>query len=336
MQHLDEGTIHALADGELEPAELAAAEAHLAACPACRTALEEARQFAREADSLLGTIDVPPHRSGARQEPAPVPVRPASRHHLVRNLVWAASLVLAAGLGYFASDLRLAREVPLPDLEESKVALDTARTPAPAPRLQSPADVASSSQPVAREEAEAAPRNSLAARDETQRSLTDAPAGAERGAAALQPGLAAAAPLAPAAAAADSLGQVLRPITLDQATRLLGGRLALLGGLAPVRVLSAEGTLPTLGAASGPVVRLVYPDAPGRELWLDQTRDKVGAVSGFAAQQAAAPALLTGDTLALGGEGRRTVRWLGSSGARLALSGHVSADSLRALVQRVR
>jgi hypothetical protein len=88
------------------------------------------------------------------------------------------------------------------------------------------------------------------------------------------------------------------------------------------------------------VVRVVYTDPQGRRLQLDQQRIPLPQDTGRAARDRAVPATLGmawGDTVATtgpGGEAR--LRWLDRSGLWISLSGNVPADSLRALLARVR
>lgn len=69
MSHVDDGQLNALLDGELEPADVRAIEAHLASCALCAKRLEEAKQFLAEASSLLDVLE-PPERLAARPEAA--------------------------------------------------------------------------------------------------------------------------------------------------------------------------------------------------------------------------------------------------------------------------
>ena len=56
MSHLDEGTLHALLDGELEMSEMAEIQAHLGSCAACGSRLREVGSRARrQIEALLGT-----------------------------------------------------------------------------------------------------------------------------------------------------------------------------------------------------------------------------------------------------------------------------------------
>ena len=94
MPHLDEGTLHALVDGEIRSADLEAIRTHLAVCAECRAQLDEARAFAAEAAGLVELIEVPPAGQG-------VDGRSGGRRRFpMRELAWAASVVAAVGLGY--------------------------------------------------------------------------------------------------------------------------------------------------------------------------------------------------------------------------------------------
>jgi anti-sigma factor RsiW len=60
MSHLDEGTLHALLDGELETTEVAEIQAHLGSCSACGLRLREAKEFLGEADRMIAAVDMGP------------------------------------------------------------------------------------------------------------------------------------------------------------------------------------------------------------------------------------------------------------------------------------
>ena len=72
MSHLDEGTLHALLDGELEMTEVKEIQAHLGSCSACGTRLRQVKEFYAEADRLVGSLELP----GA--EPRRPPAGPAA------------------------------------------------------------------------------------------------------------------------------------------------------------------------------------------------------------------------------------------------------------------
>ena len=356
MPHLDEGQLHALLDGELTPTERAEAEAHLASCAACRAAQAEAVEFLAEADKLIGTIEVPP-AEGRRQ------MLPKTRVHTMRwtRLAWAATVVLAVGLGWFASSARQARApVGATDLAETPVTAPAASTmadsqlrakaaPAPAAEAAPMKEEKRAAPMVARERAEP-----LAADEPAQPAapLAQAPAEQDRPApaakAAESTGLAAGnvdaasrdalqrsyAPApAPAARIAAQAASTLRPVPMEEAVRILGGSIRLVDGMAPLRVLA--GTLMLDSGTSGVGVRVVYDDPPGRELWLDQVRpDATGNEA--PESRGEATTLLPGDTVAIPmNHGARGLRWLDQSGFRLGLTGFLPADSLRALARRV-
>ncbi|MGE0352641.1 MAG: anti-sigma factor [Gemmatimonadales bacterium] len=99
MPHLDDGVLNALLDGELTAAEQQAADGHLRTCDECAARLEEFRTLMGEADDLITAIEVPP-----------VTTRPgtgggSSHRFNYRPLAWAATIVLAVGLGYAANDV---------------------------------------------------------------------------------------------------------------------------------------------------------------------------------------------------------------------------------------
>jgi hypothetical protein len=59
MSHLDEGTLHALLDGELDLAEVSEIQRHLGTCVACGVRLQEVKQFLAEADHLVVALELP-------------------------------------------------------------------------------------------------------------------------------------------------------------------------------------------------------------------------------------------------------------------------------------
>ncbi len=97
MSHLDEGVIHALLDGEIPSAELPPIQAHLGACAECRARLAGEQELLATSDRLIELLQVP-------AAAAPVPrKRPLLlRRTWPRDVAWAATVVLAAGLGYSA------------------------------------------------------------------------------------------------------------------------------------------------------------------------------------------------------------------------------------------
>jgi hypothetical protein len=76
MSHLDEGTLHALLDGELETNEVAEIQAHLGACSACGLRLREVKEFLSESDRLIASVDMG-EAPAPQPEPRPRPRPPA-------------------------------------------------------------------------------------------------------------------------------------------------------------------------------------------------------------------------------------------------------------------
>ncbi|MDQ3136591.1 MAG: hypothetical protein M3Q93_03270, partial [Gemmatimonadota bacterium] len=123
----------------------------------------------------------------------------------------------------------------------------------------------------------------------------------------------AAAPTPPAPPTIEQRAQVYLRIGLDEASRQLGGPAHVIEGLNPMFMGLARGTAVGGADATRPVVRVVYQDAQGRLILLDQQRLRAGR----AAPPAGPLAWLIGDT----------AMWL---------RGEASADILRTYQPRVR
>lgn len=147
MLHVDDGQLHAYLDGELEllgPAETQAIEQHLDACAECRARLEEERRLRERAGLILRgseavELPVPAFETiaaraggGPTQRPAPRPRRPAAL------LAWAASILLALGLGWYGRELMLTTR----DLAMESAEPETVAAAAPEPREAAPSPAA--------------------------------------------------------------------------------------------------------------------------------------------------------------------------------------------------
>jgi putative zinc finger protein len=139
MSHLDEGTLHALLDGELEMTEVKEIQAHLGSCSACGTRLRQVKEFYAEADRLVGSLELPgagaaagaagsrsrsatlEPRTEVARVPAPLPPTPEGpppiflpdnpdwserSRRLIAPMKWAALLVVCVGAGFLASEVR--------------------------------------------------------------------------------------------------------------------------------------------------------------------------------------------------------------------------------------
>jgi hypothetical protein len=321
MSHVDDGTLHAYLDGELTAVEVDRLTAHLAGCQACRTRLEEERALVERASRLLD-LAAPP--ASGRVVPPLAELRRPRRWWQVRTpLAWAATVVLAVGLGWMMRPLgRPARDelAPVAALDRSSrplaVASEQARDRAdtrqsagnaagPAARLEprrTPAPTVDVAQAEPRASLEVS--NSLAVNKSvaqpTMRGYADVPSAV-----------------------------VMHTITLEQARRALGVDPASIPGY-PIRGLSrspsdsfavvveqdVEGTQVQLFERQAPAA--YYQLAPGA---VERHRD---AASGAVAAPAA-PALAKSERLA------RYIR-----GLRIEIAGPLMTDSLNKLLEQIR
>ena len=159
MSHLDEGTLHALLDGELDIAEVREIQTHLGTCAACDSRLQDVKQFLAEADRLVGALETPSGSTRPRYEPSPPPdnrvtppqrelppwepapelllpdsVEKLERRRWARTFRWAAMILVIFGAGRV---IRGALRPGKPTLELTS--RDAA--PAAAPAVVSPEEV---------------------------------------------------------------------------------------------------------------------------------------------------------------------------------------------------
>ncbi len=141
MSHLDEGTLHALLDGELDLHEVKEIQAHIGSCAACGTRLREVKEFHGESDRLVALLEVPatasrrtatgapeietvsrqpanapphpprdlPRLSGPAAEPPPLLLPENSeygRSRFMRRMRWAALALVTVGAGYMGTQMR--------------------------------------------------------------------------------------------------------------------------------------------------------------------------------------------------------------------------------------
>ena len=336
MRHPDDGLLEEQLDGELAEDAARDLEAHLAACPACRERLEAARALRAEADDLVAALGEPAPRPAA--DDLPDSLRRAPRRGMPwRAVAWAASVVLAVGVGYAGGTM------------------GRRQGEATAPRVGTPTEppsVAATEPPAAGSDRE--PRAGAVARPQADAAEVRRPdLAAEPGADAANR-FAKAAPVGPpaspsvaqkAAEREEQAGFALesRPaVSLDPAIRALGGSIRLLDGLSATRVEVTWLRMPSGDSAA--VVELTYADPAGHPIVLRQSRttplaEALGAADALGrrrdAAQAIAPAAEAPNRRAAelpDGE----VSWVDAAGFRLVLRADADADSLAKLRARVR
>jgi putative zinc finger protein len=165
MSHLDEGTLHALLDGELDLHEVKEIQAHIGSCAACGTRLREVKEFHGESDRLVGLLEVPttpsrrtapvdtepdhepvvvderavarppaprrplPRTSGPAAEPPPLLLPESAdygRVKLMRRMRWAALILVTVGAGYFGTRARQSGNFDFDGLTIPKAPTDSA------------------------------------------------------------------------------------------------------------------------------------------------------------------------------------------------------------------
>jgi anti-sigma factor RsiW len=108
MSHIDEGALHAYLDGALDeypPAEAKGVREHLEACAECALRLEDERRVRSAAATILGHASPRVEAPSFEELKAYVKAtRPAVGRVSVRlyRMGWAASVVLALGVGWLA------------------------------------------------------------------------------------------------------------------------------------------------------------------------------------------------------------------------------------------
>ncbi|MGH7631106.1 MAG: anti-sigma factor family protein, partial [Gemmatimonadales bacterium] len=176
MPHVDEGTLHALLDGELAPEAMAEVRLHFATCPTCAARLDEARQLLAETERLVSALQLPgaaAPRAAPQAAPQAAPAAAASasavadsvlmppspgsplppldpvvlipenptvrevRRSRMRAMAWAAGFLVVVGAGYLGvTNLQFA---PSPSDGELRLSPDEF-TSAPVPTEREGAD----------------------------------------------------------------------------------------------------------------------------------------------------------------------------------------------------
>jgi len=207
MQHLDEGTLQAWLDrprSGLDPSEVAEIERHLASCDVCASRLSALQASDDRARSLLSVgrdavVAAPPYQRIAERAAGSRRRRRAQKR--LTAMAWAASIVVAIGVGWLTNDLyRTGAELEAPRRETTPLPEPTDNTARAAPSRST--EASADRVPT---EAQGAPAQAPSARppveEERQRASVEAPSAAA--------GLRPATPVAPpsparAAAPADA------------------------------------------------------------------------------------------------------------------------------------
>ena len=354
MSHVDDGTLHAYLDGELPPVERARLEGHVAECAACRNRLEEERALIERAIGLLGLAQ-PPERAAP-----PPPLHQLRRPSVVWRLrvpvAWAATVVLALGLGYYAGDRAPMSPAPEPvsmrsaDSSAAGAAQPVDRlgymsTPAPRlartpPRAQSP--VPPETRPLAAGERKEAERDRTTVDEASVVTGRDSIFGAaaasgvvtirprDTGAANVAP-----APTAPTARAALPQRALEEVTTSNAIVQRDDARRALVATQWPIirrgparQILGAE----PMGVP-GLAVRNIRRSPTGEVVLVEQAIDSVTVIQLFQqrveidryrSRSVAADSLTT----------ERLARFIG--GVRVEIAGPLSVDSLNRLLEQVK
>jgi hypothetical protein len=192
MSHLDEGTLHALLDGELELAQVQEIQLHLSTCAACGSRLQDVKQFLAEADRLVGALEIPAggghsrHQPATPREPPREPVQPPRTFRepepwvetppplllpdpldeLQRRKRWRRGFALAAMVGAVFLGGRLITSTLRPSKPELQFTERDLATPTPTapPPVVSPEEGARAAAPIAKQSRPAPPKPAPAQR----------------------------------------------------------------------------------------------------------------------------------------------------------------------------
>ena len=149
MLHIDEGQLHALLDDALDSAEADTVREHIAACGECAVRYEDERAIRARANAILELArplpsTIPPfetvlqraQKSSASRPTVPGPMR----------LAWAATIVLALGIGWLSRDFAPRADLASRSSNASEAMADAApqnaELPPPPPPPPAPAPAA--------------------------------------------------------------------------------------------------------------------------------------------------------------------------------------------------
>ena len=340
MRHIPEDELHAYLDQGLSRTQAVEIESHLADCVTCRASRDRIAALRDRTTALLARLGpplrVPPAFDSVRRRAME---HASERRRRLQATAWAASLVLAVGLGWTASSTLASRE------GTPKVATATAPAearerllPAPAPA----AAVSAVSAPGApRHDSVRTPGRPSASRPSAVAALPSATADAGQGRARDSIRAAMLAVLNPAPAVeltrleksgqrAEEFDGIWRTVSWDGAQAEAGRRLPHIDGLPVVKVQIQAGeqdTRPVMVVAqqlsSGQVIQTIEGPAAGVSQLL--ARRSMTDPTGVHTPADSAARALAGDQAMAMQLGDRM----------LAITGALPSDSLRAMIRRL-
>jgi Putative zinc-finger len=123
MRHIPEEELHAYLDQGLSRSQCVEIESHLAACSSCQASRDAIAALRDRTTALLAKLapprGFPPAFESLRRRAA---VQATARRRRIQVVAWAASLIVAVGLGWMANYLLTARANPPSELARRSVA----------------------------------------------------------------------------------------------------------------------------------------------------------------------------------------------------------------------
>ena len=342
MRHIPEDELHAYLDQGLSRTQCVEIESHLAACPSCQATRDGIAALRDRTTALLSRLAPPrgfaPAFELLRERAA---AAADQRRRRMQVAAWAASLVVAVGLGWGASSM--ARS----DRGAQPATPSVASVPAPAPVSPSPA--VAPSRPAVRSETPASPAAAAEARAGHEHAAPSCPSAgaigaprvdssdsiADRRAAALSvlnptPALELTRLERPAGRADIELGGMWRTMSWDGAKAEAGERVPHIDGLPVVQVQvqnGEQGARPVMVVAqqlsSGQVIRTI--EGPATDVSQLLSRRSMADVDSL---------ILPGDTSGRGGDADHAMA-MQVGDRMLAITGDLPSDSLRAMIRRL-
>jgi hypothetical protein len=345
MRHIPEDELHAYLDQGLSRTQCVEIESHLADCPSCQATRDGIAALRDRTTALLSRLapprNVPPAFEALRRRAAEAA---SQRRRRLSIVAWAASLVLAVGLGWTASSFLRSPEAARP------IAPVAAREPTAPERAVASTSVAPAARLMVSHRAGSAEGTSPAAARAPERASR--PAGADpagRTAVAARPADSAAASRTAAALSvldpkpALELTRLERPdrrglelngmwrtMSWDGAKAEAGERVPHIDGLPVMQVQIQSGerdSRPVMVVAqqlsSGQVIRTI--EGPASDVSQMLSRRAMADVD---------TVLLSGDSAGLGPDANHAMA-IQVGDRMLAITGNLPSDSLRAMIRRL-